>query len=122
MFWRFNFYTLLWMLLILGLIILPGQHMPQTGTTLLSIDKIAHTGIFAVLVLLMTIGFTKQSAYRRLRNKAAIYALIISIGYASILESTQVFSEGRTIDIYDAIANTVGCVAGYGVFLAIYRR
>ena len=121
MFWRFNLYTLLWMLLILVLVVLPGQHMPQTGTTLLSVDKLAHTGIFAILALLMTIGFAKQRTYYWLRNKAATYALILSIGYASILESTQIFSEGRTIDIYDAIANTVGCMAGYGAFLAIYR-
>ncbi|WKN40853.1 VanZ family protein [Tunicatimonas pelagia] len=122
MFWRFNLYTLLWMILILVLIILPGQHLPQTGTSLFSIDKIVHTGIFAGLALLMAIGFAKQRTYYGLRNKAATYALIVSVGYASILESTQIFSEGRTIDMYDAIANTVGCVAGYGMFFVIYRR
>ncbi|MEM9829083.1 MAG: VanZ family protein [Bacteroidota bacterium] len=121
MFWRFNLYTILWMAFILILIILPGQHMPQTGTTLLSVDKLVHTGIFAVLALLMTIGFSKQRTYHWLHNKAAFYALIISIGYASVLEGTQLFSEGRVVDIYDAIANTVGCFVGYGVFFAIYR-
>ena len=121
MFWRFNLYTLVWMVFILALVVLPGQHMPQTGADLFSIDKIVHTGLFAVLTLLMAIGFAKQTTYYRLRNKAVIYALILSVGYASIMESTQIFSEGRTIDIYDAIANTVGCIIGFGVFFAIYR-
>ncbi|MEO0330547.1 MAG: VanZ family protein [Bacteroidota bacterium] len=121
MFWRFNLYTLLWMIFILILIVLPGQHMPETSTNLLSVDKIVHVGIFAVLALLMAIGFAKQRTYYWLHNKAAIYALIIAIGYASILESTQIFSEGRAVDVYDAIANTIGCTVGYGIFFVIYR-
>ena len=121
MFWRFNLYTLLWMTFILILIVLPGQHMPETGTDLFSPDKIIHTALFAVLVLLMAIGFSKQHTYHRLRNKALVYALILSVGYASVLEGTQIFSEGRTLDAYDAIANTVGCLMGYGTFYAIYR-
>ena len=121
MFWRFNLYTLLWMIFILILIVLPGQHMPSTGTNLFNPDKIVHAAVFAVLVLLMTIGFSKQRTYHQLRNKAAVYALIISVGYASVLEGAQIFSEDRTIDIYDAIANTVGCVIGYIAFFAIYR-
>jgi len=121
MFWRFNFYTLLWMIFILVLIILPGQHMPETGTNLFNPDKIIHAAVFAVLALLMTIGFSKQRTYYTLRNKAALSALLISVGYASVLEGTQIFSEGRTLDLYDAIANTVGCFIGYGMFYAIYR-
>ncbi|MEM9672315.1 MAG: VanZ family protein [Cyclobacteriaceae bacterium] len=121
MFWRFNFYTLVWMLIILALILLPGRQMPQLGTSLLSPDKIAHTAVFAILVLLMIIGFAKQQTYPRLRNMAASYALILSVGYASVLEGTQIFSEGRTIDIYDIVANTLGCGLGYGLFLAIYK-
>nr|WKN40155.1 VanZ family protein [Tunicatimonas sp. TK19036] len=121
MFWRFNFYTLVWMLVILALILMPGPQMPQLGTSLFSVDKLAHTAVFAILALLMIIGFAKQTRYLGLRNKAAKYALILSITYASVLESTQVFSEGRTIDAYDAIANTIGCVSGYGLFFALYK-
>lgn len=121
MFWRFNVYTLVWMLVILTLILLPSRQMPQLGTSLFSPDKIAHTFVFAVLVLLMIIGFSKQSTYPHLRNKAARYALILSIGYASLLEGTQIFSEGRTIDVYDAVANTLGCIVGYASFFAIYK-
>lgn len=109
------------MLIILALILLPGRQMPQLGTSLLSPDKIAHTAVFAILVLLMIIGFAKQQTYPRLRNMAASYALILSVGYASVLEGTQIFSEGRTIDIYDIVANTLGCGLGYGLFLAIYK-
>ncbi|MEQ9441610.1 MAG: VanZ family protein [Cyclobacteriaceae bacterium] len=121
MFWRFNLYTLVWMLIVLTLILLPGQQMPQLGTTLFSADKFAHMLVFAILALLMIIGFAKQTTYPGLRNKAAHYALIIAIAYASILEGSQIFSEGRTIDAYDAIANTIGCCAGYGLFFVLYK-
>lgn len=109
------------MLVILGLILLPSREMPELGTKLISPDKLAHTFVFAVLALLMVIGFSKQTVYRKLRNKAARYALVLSIAYASLLEFGQIFSDGRMVDGYDAIANTTGCFIGYGLFFAIYK-
>ena len=121
MFLRYNLFTILWFLLILVLVMLPGRQLPKLGETLFSIDKVVHTFLFAVLALLMVVGFLKQSTYPVLRNNAIRSTLVLSIAYATSIEITQFLADGRTFDFYDAVANILGCIVGYIVFLAIYR-
>lgn len=122
MFLRFNLPTILWAVFILVLILLPSQQLPEIeNNTLISFDKLAHAFVFAVLVLLMIVGFIKQSVYPVLRNNAVSYSLYISIAYAIILEVTQLLASGRMVELYDGIANIAGCLLGFGLFYTIYR-
>ena len=121
MFLRYNLFTILWFFLILVLVMLPGRQLPKLGETLFSIDKVVHTFLFAVLALLMVVGFLKQSTYPILRNNAIRSALILSVAYATSIEIIQFLADGRTFDFYDAVANVSGCIVGYAAFLAIYR-
>lgn len=122
MFFRYNALTIVWAIFILILILLPSQQLPEIETySLLSLDKLAHAFVFAVLVFLMIVGFIKQSTYPALRNNAIPYALCISMGYAIVLEITQLLSSGRMVELYDGIANIVGCGLGFGLFYAVYR-
>lgn len=122
MFLRYNVYTIFWAVFILFLVLIPGRYLPEVNTTsFLKPDKIAHIFIFCVLVFLMIVGFVKQSTYPVLRNNAVSYALKISVVYALTLEITQLWSAGRMVDLYDGIANIVGCLLGYGLFYVVYR-
>lgn len=122
MFLRFNLLTILWAVVILVLILLPSQDLPKIeGETLISFDKLAHGGVFFILVFLMIIGFIKQSTYPKLRHSAIKYALTISICYSLVLEGAQLLSEGRMVDLYDGIANIIGCVSGFVFFCVVYR-
>ncbi len=122
MFLRYNLLTILWAIIILVLVLLPSQNLPKIDEdSLIGFDKLIHISIFLVLVFLMIVGFIKQSIYPVLRYDAVKYALIISIGYSLVLEGGQFFSEGRTVDIYDIIANTVGCTSGFALFYVIYK-
>ncbi len=122
MFLRYNFYTILWALLIMVLVLMPGQYMPKVKTdSLISVDKLAHAFVFCVLVLLMIVGFTKQYTYTLLRNNAVKYTLFISLSFAILLEITQGLSPGRMLEWYDGIANMTGCLMGYGLFYIIYK-
>lgn len=97
--------------------------MPETDIwDLLKFDKLAHVFVFAVLTFLMIIGFTKQYTYRSLRFSAVKHSLLVSISYGILLETIQMFSPGRSLEIYDYIANTIGCFTGYGIFYIIYRK
>jgi VanZ family protein len=123
MFFRYNLFTISWALVILFLVVMPGSSMPETDIwDLLSFDKLAHIFVFAVLTFLMIIGFTKQYTYRELRFQPVKYSLIICISYGIFLETIQSLSPGRALEIYDYIANTIGCFTGYGVFYIIYRK
>lgn len=95
--------------------------MPTLGTSLVSIDKVIHSTLFIVLFLLMVVGFSKQSTYRLLRNKALKYSFTITITYALSIEAVQLFSEGRSFEIGDMVANVSGCIVGYLLFIGIYK-
>lgn len=113
---------MVWAIIILILVLLPGQQMPDLGGDyLLSIDKLAHGFVFCVLVLLMIIGFSKQFRYPGLRNNAVRYSLSLSIAYAITLEILQFLSTARMVEFFDATANIAGCISGWLFFLAIYK-
>ena len=107
--------------MIASLVLLPGQNMPTLGSSLISIDKVIHAFLFVGLMLLMIVGFTKQSTYVALRNKALRYSFIITVTYAIGIETVQLFSRGRSFEVGDMIANVSGCFGGYLLFLAIYK-
>jgi VanZ family protein len=99
---------------------MPGQQFPELGN-LFSFDKLAHTGVFAILVLLMIIGFTKQQKFSKLREKPIKYSLLISLFYASILELSQSLIPDRYANFYDMAFNILGVLVGYIFFLLIYK-
>lgn len=120
MFLRYNLFTIIWAGIILLLILMPGQQFPELGN-LFSFDKLAHTGVFAILVLLMIIGFTKQQKFSKLREKPIKYSLLISLFYASILELSQSLIPDRYANFYDMAFNILGVLVGYIFFLLIYK-
>ncbi len=120
MFLRFNLLTFLWAVVILSLILMPGKQMPE-AQDLFSFDKIAHLGVFCILSFLMIIGFTKQYSFPRLKKKPVKYSLIISLGYASILELGQSIVPDRYANYYDLAFNLGGVLFGYAIYLLIYK-
>jgi len=100
---------------------MPGQQFPPGLGDLFSFDKLAHTGVFAALVFLMIIGFSKQSRFRKLSQKPVKYSLLISLTYASILELGQAFISDRHANFYDMAFNLFGMSLGYFIFFIIYK-
>ena len=99
---------------------MPGQQFPELGD-LFSFDKLAHTGVFAILIFLMIIGFTKQTKYSKLRQKPVKLSMLISLSYASILELGQAFVPDRYANFFDMAFNLIGVVLGYLIFIIIYK-
>lgn len=115
---------LAWALLTLGLYAIPGQDMPNNGFwDVLSLDKIGHVAVFAVLTCTCIIAFRKQGTSRRLQRQATWWAAGIAAVYGGALEwmQGQVFSE-RTSDWMDLLANLVGVAGGVLLFRVIYRK
>ena len=99
---------------------MPGQQFPQLGN-LFSFDKIAHSGVFAILVLLMIIGFSKQHRFKILKGKPIRYSVLISLIYASVLELGQSLTPDRYANFYDMAFNILGVGLVYIIFLLIYK-
>lgn len=123
MFLRYNLFTLGWLLLVLLLTLTPGENMPQANLWegLLSFDKVAHFFIFGTLVFLMIVGLTKQYRYELLRTNAVRISLALGIIYGIIIEIIQQFIPGRGFEVADIIANTIGCLIGFGLFYVVYK-
>jgi len=125
MFFKYNWPGITWILVILVLTGLPGNYFPQVRTfwEWLGPDKIIHIGIFGILTCLLLRGFQKQYQFQRLRSNYIIFAIGIGIVFGALTEVGQryVFI-GRSANIYDFLANTVGCLLGLVVYYILSRK
>lgn len=124
MFLRYTRYPLLWALLIFILCLFPGKYIPSVWwLELLSVDKLVHSGLFFVLVVLMTRGFTLQLSFVYLQKLPLFTSFYLSVIYGGGLEIMQgMLFIGRTADVYDFIANAFGCVVALVFFSRIERK
>ena len=86
------------------------------------LDKLVHFGIYGILSLLIVIGLKKQYERPLLRFKAGHYAVGFSVIYGCLMEIIQLFIPDRGFDYRDMIANAIGGLSGYVIFVLIYRR
>jgi VanZ family protein len=116
-------WSLLWALFILILCGMPGKDIPHISfLELISFDKFVHASIFFVLILLTIRGFKLQTAYPFLKKKSKISATIFCINYGGILEIMQgTLFQDRSADVYDFIANSIGCFIGLIAYNKIER-
>ncbi|MFH0867060.1 MAG: VanZ family protein [Bacteroidota bacterium] len=89
--------------------------------SLLTPDKIFHSVIFGILVLLLIIGFTKQHSFIYLYYHAKYIAVVFVMFYGGFTELLQmlIFTE-RKADLMDFVANAIGCILGLAAFYFIY--
>jgi hypothetical protein len=119
---RYNIFTIAWTIMILFLTLTPGHDMPDLSIwDLFSFDRFAHLFVFGVLVLLMTVGFTKQYSFLFLRFNAAKASFFISLLFSILIEFSQGVIPGRALEINDFIANATGCISGSLLFYLIYK-
>ena len=107
--------SILWTLIILILCCTPGKYIPNTTwLEVLNFDKLVHSSLFFVLIVLwlMYINY-----YKNLNKLRTILTLVLCVFYGGILEILQanVFSQ-RSGDWFDFIANTLGCLIGLCFF------
>ncbi len=124
MFLKNTKWALLWAMFILIVCGIPGRDIPHISfLELVSIDKFVHGGMFFVLQLLLIRGFTLQTNYSSLQRQAKFSAVLICITYGGLLELMQgaVFSE-RSADVFDFIANTIGCISGMLLYASIEKK
>ena len=94
-----------WVLLILTACTIPGDSLPSV--TLWSFDKLIHFTLFAVLGWLCSHAWPGRVGWVGLAGLA----------YAGLTEVYQgLIPFGRTPDLYDALANTLGLLAGLAVY------
>lgn len=109
--------VILWSLVILWVISIPGNNIPKTPFLAIPhFDKLVHFGIFAVFAFLLNYGLSKQSSVFCQKYQYTI-ALLIGVIYSAATELLQyIFISVRTGEFWDFMANTIGCMLGVLVF------
>lgn len=77
--------------------------------------------MFGTLSFLMIVGLKKQSESTYLHFHAIVVSVTVTIIYGASIECLQLFVPGRSFEWLDLIANTIGAVLGYIMFLVIYK-
>jgi len=123
MFFRYNIFAIVMVLIIMALSLSPGGNMPDISEGLLYIesDKAAHFTFYGVLTFMLIVGFTKQYTFPKLRYYSARYSLLIAAVLGLALELLQGVISDRSIEVNDILANTLGASSGLGMFYLIYK-
>ena len=95
----------LWAAVILWFSSQPADDLPDVGFQVP--DKLVHAAIYALL------GALVARALRRRGLAVALAAVAAIAAFGLFDEWTQSFSPGRTPDLRDALADTLGAAAGY---------
>ena len=117
--------ALLWSLIILLLTGLPGNDFPKITTFWgwLEPDKVVHLFIFGGLAFLILFGFRVQYFNSKKRYLFGLTAVIITAVYGMITEVLQYYVFiGRSGNRFDFFADTIGAIAGWLLFLYLYRK
>ncbi len=104
-------------------LIFVGTHLPKSSLPNLNAsDKVYHCIAFMGLSFLLCWAIPSS---RVSLGKILVLAAVIAIGYAVIDEWTQQFIPGRTCDIWDLAADSVGTLLGltaYTIARPVVRR
>ena len=89
-------------------------------STPLHFDKAFHAAIFFVFCLLLNRAFLNQSGAPSLSKYHLIISLLIVIAYGASDELHQTLVPGRSPDVYDAIADSLGGLV-YTLYLGLSK-
>lgn len=94
---------------------LPGEKFPEAGwLDQIHFDKVVHIGLFAMLVVLLSLPFRSRLKSLRRLNQLYVWIMMGYIAYGIAIEFIQKdFIPHRSFDVFDIVADTVGCVTGY---------
>lgn len=108
--------AILWIILILVVCTLPGNDIPSNSfLDKIHFDKFVHFGLFGGIVLFLSLGIYKQKKY--ISPLTLVLLVIVAAGYGLAIEFIQKYwAIGRSFDMYDVVADTLGAIAGVWVF------
>lgn len=121
-----NFWpALLWAIVVFVLSAIPGNYFPSITSfwDWLGPDKIVHLAFYALLSYLVFNGMHRQYSKANKRLSLVFLTLFIGTVFGLFIEIMQYYVfVGRSGNLYDFIANVIGCVIGVLVYVGVYRK
>jgi VanZ family protein len=96
------------------------SHMPSVGPDWLSFDKLAHFGVFGLLAT----AVVRIERVKSRRWRGAMVAVALVSAYGGLDEWLQSFTDYRSMEFDDWVADTLGAAVAVAVYLrwTWYRR
>jgi glycopeptide antibiotics resistance protein len=116
---------ILWGVLIMVLVSIPGNDLPELSESfdLLQPDKLVHVFLFLVFVFLLQRGFDPPFASRSAHENFYFYTVLPGIILSGGTEIFQYFCiSGRNSTLKDFLFNSLGCVIGWLVYSVLRER
>jgi VanZ family protein len=107
--------AIVWALMIFTASSIPGPRIPSLP--IFQLDKLLHGGIFLVFGVLVERAFRHQTALSLFARASGMAAFWCAVLYGMSDEIHQLFVPGRSSDVLDVLADTVG--AFIGIFIAV---
>jgi VanZ family protein len=100
-----------WAVVIFLLSSIPGRAFP--AYKILSYDKVLHALVYSVLGALVFLAVRRT--WNLKTSSLILLATVFAAGYGLTDEFHQLFVPGRSADLHDALADTVGGLLGAGI-------
>ena len=111
----------LWTLLIIILLSVPGSAIPKVSIGLQHVDKLVHFVLFGIFPVLWSYYFIQKKGKSNWKHMIILFC-IISILLGISLEYVQhYFVVNRDFDVIDIIADTLGAIV-FGILLVLFER
>ncbi|MBV7533679.1 VanZ family protein [Chitinophaga sp. sic0106] len=113
---RFFLPVTIWVILILVLCTMPGKDVPTNSfLEKIHFDKIVHFGLFGGIVFFLNLAIYWQK--KKVSTGLQVLFVLFAASYGLAIEFIQkYYAEGRSFDLVDAVADTIGAIAGVFVF------
>lgn len=102
--------------LILIAVLMPSSDVPSVGIP--NIDKLVHAGMFGML----TLCFYGEYVWNSKKLPSVFLSGFIIEAFALSTEFMQKFASGRSCDMKDFVADSVGIITVILVFELIYKK
>lgn len=112
---KFKF-SLLWAIIIIVLLVLPTENIPESEINFENLDKIAHFLLFSGLGFITYIE-SKKTSFKNIK------IIIISLAFAIFTELLQlIFTTCRQFDFFDIISDILGYFTGFFITKLLYKN
>jgi len=116
----FHYSLLSYCLLIFIISSFPGQNFPEIDITL--VDKYVHFVIYFGLCLLFFYSLKNQTKFTKLRSHPFVFALLFTSLYGVTDEIHQYFVPGRSSEVLDWLADTIGALFCLLLLKIFYKK
>jgi VanZ family protein len=105
--------TALVSILIVIAVLIPGSNLPDVGIG--GFDKLIHVAMFGTWAVAVRYDFN-------IKPFPWLFTFFVGLLFSGLTEILQLVVEGRTFDVYDMVADTIGLVAGLLVSGPILKK